>query len=280
MKKISFVILTWNSGQTIETCLQSIARICESQTIPYEILVVDNGSSDNTVSIINRNTQAIPIRLIRLLKNRGTTVSRNLALHECTGDFICVIDSDAALLEGNFRDVANILTNDDSIGILAPKLILTDGTVQHSVRKFPSAYGKFSRIPAIIFKLRLPKSDFYTEFPFTLKTDVDYAISACWFFRRELLDTVGYLDERIFYSPEDVDYCIRTWKKGKRVVYYPNFSVLHHVQRITHKSFFSRIALSHLLGLIYYFLKHRYITIPRIKRTSPDDSPGGDSGIS
>ncbi|MHB9028530.1 MAG: glycosyltransferase family 2 protein, partial [Candidatus Latescibacterota bacterium] len=67
------------------------------------------------------------------------------------------------------------------------------------------------------------------------------------------------------YSPEDVDYCIRTWKKGKRIVYYPEFTVLHHVQRITHKKFFSRIAFSHFFGLLYYFLKHRYVTAPRLK---------------
>ena len=279
MKKISFVILTWNSDQTIETCLQSIARICGSQNIPYEVLVVDNGSSDSTVSIVNRNTAAIPIHLIRLPKNRGTTHSRNLALRKCTGDIICVMDSDAALLEGSVRDVADILSSDASIGILAPKLILTDGSVQHSVRKFPSAYGKFSRIPAIIFKLRLPNSDIYRGFPFTRPTDVDYAISACWFFHRKLLDVVGYLDERIFYSPEDVDYCIRTWKMRKRIVFYPYFTVLHHVQRITHKSFFSRIALSHLFGLMYYFLKHRYITTPPIRRTPPGAPRAEISGI-
>lgn len=278
MEKISFVILTWNSAQTIETCLQSIAQVCGNQNIPYEILVVDNGSTDNTVDIVLRNIGMIPIHLIRLPKNRGTTYSRNLALHKASGDIICVIDSDAVLLEGNIRDVAGILYDDPSIGILAPKLILTDGTVQHSVRKFPSAFGKFSRIPAIIFKLRLPNSDHYPDFPFSRLTDVDYAISACWFFRREILDVVGYLDERIFYSPEDVDYCIRSWEKEKRIVFYPDFTVLHHVQRITHKSFFSRIALSHLFGLVYYFLKHRYISKPYITKTPPASQRAEPSG--
>lgn len=266
MNKISFVILTWNSVQTIETCLQSVARVCANQDISHEILVVDNGSTDQTVDIILRNAGTIPIQLMRLPKNMGTTVSRNLALRKITGDIICVMDSDAALFEGNIPDLIDTLLSDPSIGILAPRLIFTDETVQPSVRRFPSAFGKFSRIPSIIFKLPLPENDLYPDFPFTRLTDVDYAISACWFFRRELLDTVGYLDERIFYSPEDVDYCIRTWKKGKRIVFYPDFTVLHHVQRITHKSFFGRIALSHLLGLIYYFLKHRYISKPRIPR--------------
>ena len=223
MKKISFIILSWNSVPTIETCLRSIARICGDQDIPYEILVVDNGSTDSTADIIRQNSKTIPIQLIQLTENRGTTYSRNLALHKATGDIICIMDSDAALLEGNIRDIADILFADPSIGIIAPRLFFTDGTVQHSVRMFPSAYGKFSRIPAIIFKLPLPNSDQYPDFPFSRLTDVDYAISACWFFRRELLDIVGYLDERIFYSPEACGFLYPGLGKRKKNRLLPRF---------------------------------------------------------
>jgi hypothetical protein len=264
MDRLSFVILTWNSEQTIRNCLGRIAAVCGSQGIDHEVFVVDNGSSDSTVRIIEENAARMPIELIRLPKNRGTTRTRNAAFRKCRGDIICVMDSDAALLDGDLRALLKTLRGNLSIGILAPKLLFSERTVQRSVRKFPSMLGKFRKIPSIIFRRRVPEDDVYTGFPFDAVTDVDYAISACWFFRRDLLDTIGYLDERIFYSPEDVDFCIRTWKANKRVVFYPYFTVLHHVQRITHRNFFSRIAASHLLGLIYYFLKHRYITTPRI----------------
>ncbi len=275
MKILSFVIIAWNSEKTIENCLRSIERCCERWKINYEIFVVDNGSTDSTLEIIRRISQSIPVELIRLSKNLGTTITRNMALRKCTGEIICIMDSDAALLDGKLPDLADMLLYDRSIGILAPKLLFRDGAVQHSVRRFPSIIGKLSRIPAIVFKLQMPTHDAYRDFPFDCIADVDYAISACWFIRRDMLDLVGYLDERIFYSPEDVDYCIRTWKKGKRVVYYPRFTVLHHVQQITHKKFFSRIALSHLLGLLYYFMKHRYAAKPPIGISPPGDSCSG-----
>jgi len=268
MEKISFVILTWNSEKTIENCLKSITHVCQSQNLEYEIHIVDNGSADNTVPIILGNADSARIHLIRLPKNLGTTRTRNRALRKCTGDIICIMDSDAALLEGDLRALTDTLRGDSSIGILAPRLIFSGGAIQHSARKFPTLFQKLSRIPYIVFKLPLSPEDIYKDFPFPDITDVDYAISACWFLRRELLDTVGFLDERIFYSPEDLDFCIRTWKKGKRIVYYPHFTVLHHVQQITHKNFFSRIAFSHFFGLVYYFLKHRYIIKPRITRRS------------
>ena len=52
---------------------------------------------------------------------------------------------------------------------------------------------------------------------------------------RKNIDLVGYFDENIFYSPEDIDYCLRVWLAGKKVCFYPEFTIYHHVQQITHK---------------------------------------------
>jgi len=273
MHTLSFVILTWNSRPTIGNCLSSIAALCGSQGISYDAYVVDNGSTDGTPSIIESMSASMPVELIRLPHNQGTTVPRNLALKKCRGEFVCVMDSDAAFLEGDLAALLDTLRGDPGIGIIAPRLNFSDGSVQHSVRRFPTLFGKLGRIPAIVLKRKVPADDSYPGFPFDHAADVDYAISACWFFRRDLLDAIGYLDERIFYSPEDVDFCIRVWKAGKRVVYYPSFTVLHHVQRITHRNVFSRIAVSHLLGLLYYFVKHRYIRTPGSLRES---TPSGN----
>jgi GT2 family glycosyltransferase len=74
--------------------------------------------------------------------------------------------------------------------------------------------------------------------------------------RRKALDEVGLFDERIFYSPEDVDLCTRMWLKGWRVIYNPDATVIHYTQRLSKRSF--RIALSHTKGLFYYFTKYGY----------------------
>ena len=60
-----------------------------------------------------------------------------------------------------------------------------------------------------------------------------YLMSACWMMRPTLFDEVGLLDENIFYAPEDVEFCIRVWKKGKRVLYCPQAQILHHWQRLS-----------------------------------------------
>lgn len=262
-KEISFIVLTWNSERTICDCLESISTACNKEHVTYEILVIDNGSTDNTVDLIHSRFQGRPVYLTRLPENRGTTYPRNIALRASRGDVICIMDSDAVILEGSLKGVFDLL-RDQSIGLVAPRLLLADGTVQNSVKKFPSLISKLIKIPRIIFGLKVPNYDFYSTFPFENQTEVDTAISACWFFRRDLLTEVGFLDEKIFYSPEDIDYCLRIKKAGKKIIYVPQMSVLHYTQQITHKNFASKIAFSHLIGLIYFFYKHRYITKPKI----------------
>lgn len=265
-EKFSFVILTWNSEKTIDMCLKGIDNICVKENIEYEVLIVDNGSYDRTVEIINSYSKGgMTISITCLRENRGTTCTRNLALRKCTGDIICILDSDTAFLKGSLNEIVSELLNNDTVGIIAPKLVEVNGKIQASVKKFPSVFGKISRIPKIIFKLDLKDYDAYENFPFTEITEVDCAISACWFLRRELIDRIGYLDERIFYAPEDVDYCLRTRKEGKKILYYPGLTVLHQTQQITHKKFLGKIALSHFFGLAYYFIKHKYIIKPTIK---------------
>ena len=167
------------------------------------------------------------------------------------------------------------LADNPTVGIIAPRLIFPSGGVQDSVKRFPSFVGKFSRIPVILFKAPIRPFDTYPDFPFTKKRAVDYAISACWFGRREVFEDAGWLDERIFYAPEDIDFCLRLWKRGLTTIYYPDYTVIHHIQRLTHKKVFSKVALSHFAGLVYYFAKHRYLDHPR--RQAPPRSVSGDS---
>lgn len=262
--RLSFVILTWNSVGTIDDCVGGAIRKCESEGIGYEVLVVDNGSTDGTKKLVERWTEQFPVHLIRFPRNVGTAVSRNAAFLKCRGTFVCVMDSDAILQEGRIEDMLAVL-GDRSVGIAAPRLVLPNGTVQNSVKRHPSAWAKLLKVPRILLGLPFPDLDFYPDFPFEGRRDVETAIAACWFLRKDLLDRVGLLDERIFYPTEDIDYCLRVRKAGFRIVCAPRLSVLHHTQHLTHKRPLSRMGWLHLRYLAYYFWKHRYLSRPRFQ---------------
>ena len=255
---LSFIILAWNSEAFLAHCFDSILAKCAGEGIPCEIIAIDNGSRDGSGDIIRGYRQSHPgvFHLIVLENNCGTTVSRNLGLRQARGAFICVLDSDTELEQGCLSELLERLGKDAGIGIIAPRLLLPDGNVQHSVKRFPTMLHKLLKIPRICFGIKTGNHDFYEDFPFAEARAADTAISACWFMTRGVMERVGALDEKIFYSPEDLDYSRRVWKAGYSILYYPDFTVLHHTQQITHKKPFSRTSRSHFFGLLYYYRKH------------------------
>lgn len=264
---VSFIILTWNSEGYLGRCFDSIIRKCNEEELSFEVIVIDNGSCDGSCGIVEGYKKDSPdeFHLIKLECNRGTTYTRNLGLKQALGEYLCILDSDTEQGEGSMAAVISRLNSDKRVGLIAPRLLLPDGTVQNSVKRFPTMFNKLMKIPRIIFGVSTKNRDFYEYFPFEKERDVDTAISACWFFRKELLQIVGYLDEKIFYAPEDIDYSLRVWLAGFSILYFPEFTVRHHTQQITHKKPLSKTSLSHFNGLLYYYRKHGgWLVRPRI----------------
>ena len=252
--RLSWVVLSWNSSRYIEACVRSLVR--EGAGQHDEIWVVDNGSTDGTVEILKRLTVEFPdmMTVLYLSENKGTTVSRNLALTRARGTYVAVVDSDVMVPQGTIASLIATLNADPKCGLVAPRMVFPSGRAQLSTDVFPTLQRKIQRLLALKRIERQSESQPVPSAP----TPVDYAISAFWLLRREVIDAVGPLDERIFYSPEDVDYCIRVWRSGFSVVYDPRVFSIHDAQEISRRSWLSWPALSHAKGLVYLFWKHRY----------------------
>lgn len=249
--RVSYIVLSRNSAGYIERCLRSLDA---QQVVPGtdEIWVVDNGSIDGTRDVLARLARDRPwVHTITLDRNYGTTRSRNLAVARACGRYIAFIDSDAELPPGTIDSLIATASRSARAGIVAPRLNYPDGRLQKSVDVFPTIARKIQR------RLALRRME-AAEKPAVGVIDVDYAIAACWLMPREPVDAVGPLDEAIFYAPEDVDYCIRMWSAGYRVLYDSNTVAIHHAQEISRTLIPRRAALSHAAGLVYLFRKHGY----------------------
>jgi GT2 family glycosyltransferase len=255
---LSVIILTWNSEPYLESCLNSLMSALAGRELAYEVLIVDNGSKDRTPELLRRFADNNPDRvtLLFMTSNLGTTVSRNQALSRARGTYLCIMDSDVEAGPEAFSLLIGMLQDNPTIGLTVPQIRYPTGNWQKSVDRFPTLAHKINRF----FNLRMMESREGESLRQTTGIrDVEYAISAFWIFRRELLAKVGFLDEKIFYSPEDVDYCLRVWKAGYRVVYVPSAIVIHHTQEISRGWKLNRAKFSHLKGLLYLFAKHRYL---------------------
>lgn len=259
---ISGVVLTWNSARYIEKCLRSLVKDAHRAGIELELFVVDGGSSDRTLDILSQLAKEIPeLRIIRLGKNLGTTISRNIAIRQSQGEYVLILDSDTEVLPGALETLCRTLKSIPRAGIAAPQLLYPEGKVQPSCKRFPTALLKVCKFVPISFlqkfgeKFELyPREVYHPDFKEVLR--VDHCISACWLVRREAIKDVGLLDEQIFYAPEDVDYCLRMWLNGWEVLYVPAAKVIHYTQRRSYKSLIT--AWIHAKGLCYYFHKHKY----------------------
>lgn len=259
---LSVVVLTWNSEKHIEKCLQSVIKDASSDNMRFEIIVVDNGSTDLTKKFIKDiGKDAGCIQLIELPTNMGTTVSRNMALKLSQGEYILLLDSDTELRTGAIKELINTIQIIPDVGIVCPRLFYPDNSIQKSFQKFPTLLVKLAKFWGLEKKyVKIDQYDMYEENCYKHDWDrimeVDWSFSATWLIPKRVLTKVGLFDEKIFYSPEDVDFCIRIWKSGFRIVHNPNALVTHNHQRISHK--YMKFTISHTKGLFYVFHKHRY----------------------
>ncbi|MED3746821.1 glycosyltransferase family 2 protein [Geobacillus stearothermophilus] len=232
--EVSIVTLTWNSEDYIEQMLGSLINKLRGEGIEYEIFVIDNGSTDKTLEILKR-IQKSEKRLfyIPLCKNLGTTFSRNIGLKLCTKEYVLIVDSDTDFSETSFVELINSFNeiNSERIGVVHPQLVHPTGEVQNSALKFPNFKNKLKRF--------LGKEDVYYDLNKIQK--IDYGISAAWLLRKKIFDEIGYLDEKIFYAPEDAEYCKRLWENNYEVWYYPKVKIIHYYQRLTKKKKFTKL---------------------------------------
>ncbi len=259
MEKISFVILTWNSGKVIRPCLDSIAQL---ETSDHEVILVDNGSTDNTRSLIEEFAEEHKeIKIVKLFleKNYGTTISRNLGIRKVSEDssYICILDSDTVINSRAMKELIAALDEDPRNAIAGPSMVNLAGEEQVTAKKIPTGLLKFCKAFPIRSIQKIGEKKERCDFPDeNLSYPVGYLISACWMIRKDLMNKIGLLDEKIFYSPEDVEYCVRTWKAGFRVIYKPRARIIHATQRISKKKLISRHNWEHIKGLIYFFNKY------------------------
>lgn len=253
---VSIVIISWKMKELLKVCLDSIYK--QTEGINFEIIVIDNDSKDGTSEMIEKNFP--DIKLIKNIKNLGVAPARNQGLRAATGKYMLVLDADMELRENSIKKMYDFMEENADVGVVGCKLVDSLGNLQYSCKRYPSLLSLiFRRLEHYNFirNSQILKKHVMRDWDHNSVLDVDYVIGACQFFRRNLLNKVGFYDDKIFYGPEDMDYCLRTWNSGYKVKYYPFTSIFHHEQRITKRKAFSKISLKHLQGIFYIYRKYK-----------------------
>lgn len=219
---ISIIIINWNTRQMLLNCIESLYRFDISAR--YEILVVDNGSSDGSVEAVRHHFPDVIV--IANSSNEGFAAANNRALRVMHGRYALLLNSDTIVKENSLNVLYEFMESHPLIGICGPQLLNSDGSKQTSYGRFPTLMSEFMSKNFIRLFPRV-YHNLYADHGCVCTKPVDFVIGACMMVRREALEQVGLLDEQYFFFYEEIDWCWRMKKAGWHVFYLSEAEVYH-----------------------------------------------------
>ena len=220
-------MVSLNAWEVLKPCLDSLGR--GAPGMEYEIIVVDNASSDGTPERLQADFPYV--RLIRNDRNVGFTRANNQAIAASSGDYILWLNTDTILQRNTTSVLMEFLETHPRAGIVGPKVLNSDGTFQFQCRRgLPTPLASMFYmlgLDRILPRHRLAGQYLMTHLPVDHANQVDSVSGCCLLARREVLSDIGPLDEDFFGFGEDIDWCIRAKNAGWEVWYYPGSEIVH-----------------------------------------------------
>jgi len=222
----SVLIVTFQSAADLPLCLESVRRA--THTASFEILVVDNASSDGTATLAGADPG---VRLIANRENVGFSRANNQGFREARGRYVLLLNPDAQVHEGAIDRLVAFLDAHPDVGIAGGRVNSPDGTLQRASRRsIPTPMVSLFRLAGLsrLFPNHPAARAYNLEDSDPSQTlDVGAVMGAFLMVRREAIEKTGGMDERYFLYGEDIDFCMAVRVAGWRVVYYPDAVVTH-----------------------------------------------------
>ena len=215
----SIIIPVWNKRELTEQCLTELARVTSG--VSYEVIVVDNNSTDGTETFLNQLSG--DIQIIRNNENLGFAKACNQGARAARGRFLVFLNNDTIPLTHWLTALVGEVTSHPNVGIVGSKLLYEDDTIQHA----GVAFSREGLMPYHLYRR------FHRDHPAVNQRRTFQSVTAaCMLIRREIFETAGGFDEGFQNGFEDVDLCLKVSDKGWQIVYQP-LSVLYHLESQT-----------------------------------------------
>ena len=224
MARVSAIIISFNTCALTLECLTGLHR--ELDALDSEVWLVDNASTDGTVDAIR---EGFPdVRIIENQENRGFGAANNQALQQATGDFLLLLNSDAFPRPGAVKAMVHYLRDHPEVGVVGPRLLNADGSLQRSCYRFPSPRRTWLEMLGIVSLFpNHPVVGDYRRWDHAEDRLVDFVSGACMMVRREAFEAVGGFDEQFFMYAEETDWQLRMKRQGWDVAFTSGAEVVH-----------------------------------------------------
>lgn len=255
---ISAVILNFRAHKATVACAMKLLK--QSIADQMEVIVVDNHSDNESIGFLRAQLRGTPARIVETRANLGFGTGYDEGVRHARGEFVLINNPVKNLEAEGVEKMVKKMQNDESIGMIGPKLVHPDGTVRFSSRAFPRPFDVVckrtflqhwfpKRMERYLDLRRDPESE----------RDSDWIAGGCFMIRKSLFEKIGGFDPRFFLFFEDIDLCRRVWQAGKRVVYAPSITGTDRKSRLSEggpwQLLLSSVGRIHILSAVKYFLK-------------------------
>ena len=251
--KVSIILVNYNSSALLRQCLKSIYE--QTKEISFEIIVVDNASSDNSREIVC--SEFSNVQLIKSAENLGFSRGNNLGASLAKGTYLLFLNTDTILFENSIKVLSDFLDKHPDVGAIGPKILFEDGCFQLSSGRLPNLFREF--IDKIVYSLarnrRKVMCPLLERWHKTTKV-VGWLTGACLMVRQSAFSQVNGFDENLFMYFEDKDLCKRINASGWQIMYYPSTSTIHLLAGSSSSANKQKINALYRTSQLYYYRKH------------------------
>lgn len=232
MKKLSIIILNYNTKDLLYNCLVSLIKVGKEADI--EVIVVDNGSTDGSLKKVGElKAKFKTIKFIQNKDNFGFAKGNNQAKGVVSGEYVLFLNSDTEVKKDAIGKTLEFIDRDRTIGAVTCKLVLPNGKPDRDTRR--SFITPWIGLVHLVLKLDylFPKSKLFAKYWYGYKDEneiheVDAIQGAFFLTRKKILDSVGWFDEDYFLDAEDIDLSYKIREKGYKIFYFPQVDIIHY----------------------------------------------------
>jgi GT2 family glycosyltransferase/lipopolysaccharide/colanic/teichoic acid biosynthesis glycosyltransferase len=254
VSEVSVVVVNYRTEDYLPACLESLKKCSASAGI--DLVLVDNSKGRGAAEILK---QHFPNgKLIENDRNLGYAKAVNQGVSNSHSELIFIVNPDTVATEGALDGLLEFMKTHPDAGIVGPKLVNPDGTIQLSCRRFYTLKTILLRrtfLGKIFRDSPSVKRHLMLDWDHNATREVDWILGAAMMVRKTAISEVGPMDERFFLYFEDVDWCYRMRAFGWRVYYYPLSELVHHYKRQSAEARFGKAKRAHLESWLRFYEK-------------------------
>ncbi|NTV41207.1 MAG: glycosyltransferase family 2 protein [Candidatus Moranbacteria bacterium] len=265
---LSIVITNYRNPELLRICLDSVRKYASN--LEYELIVADSATLEDTEMIMREDYQ--DVKFFPFKENVGFQALIKKGIEESVGKYLLLLNGDIIVTKASIENLLEFIKSDDVMGMVGPKLLNFDGSLQYSCSRFYHPITIIYRRTFLgYFSFAKKHIDWFLmkECDHNKTMEVDWLMGSALMVTRQAVEKVGFMDPGYFMYMEDVDWCRRFWENKYKVVYYPQ-AVMHHYHGrgsakggVIRSLLLNRLTWVHIFSAIRYFKKFWNRPVPK-----------------